>query len=60
MPEFYFPRHAENATQLCGSDPDVRQLFGDCNHNSEPTWPNVPPSSAKWPTSGSTPTSIRN
>ncbi|MGM0450487.1 MAG: hypothetical protein ACQERE_06650, partial [Pseudomonadota bacterium] len=31
MPEFYFPRQAENATELCGSDPDVRQLFGDCN-----------------------------
>ncbi|MFO7788096.1 MAG: hypothetical protein R6W87_10070 [Halospina sp.] len=31
MPEFYFPRHAENATQLCGSDPDTRQLFGNCN-----------------------------
>ena len=31
MPEFYFHRHAENATQLCGSDPDIRQLFGDCN-----------------------------
>ncbi|MYL26807.1 MULTISPECIES: hypothetical protein [Halomonadaceae] len=31
MPEFYFPRKAENATQLCGSDPDIRASFGDCN-----------------------------
>ncbi|PAU80715.1 hypothetical protein CK501_09905 [Halovibrio salipaludis] len=31
MPEFYFPSKPENATQLCGSDPGLRQLFGDCN-----------------------------
>lgn len=31
MPEFYFPSKSENATQLCGSDADLRQLFGDCN-----------------------------
>lgn len=31
MPEFYFPSKPENATQLCGSDADLRQLFGDCN-----------------------------
>lgn len=31
MPEFYFPRKAENATQLCDFDPDIRASFGDCN-----------------------------
>ena len=31
MPEYYFPSKPENATQLCGSDAELRQLFGDCN-----------------------------